>query len=201
MKKIESIVVFGDSVSWGAWDTEKGGWVGRLWFFVAKRKENYVEIYNQSISGGTTETILERFESEAKARNADVLIFQTGGNDAAYQREPNNFLVQPEKFKENIEKIIRRAKKITDNIVFLDLKNCDESKTMPVSWIDMYYTNENIKRYSQIMEDVCSKNNILFLDVESLDNEDFDDGLHPNSKGHKKIFEQVKNFLAENKWI
>jgi lysophospholipase L1-like esterase len=168
---------------------------------VAKRKENYVEIYNQSISGGTTETILERFESEAKARSADALIFQTGGNDAAYQREPNNFLVQPEKFKENIEEIIRRAKKITDNIVFLDLKNCDESKTMPVSWIDMYYTNENIKRYSQIMEDACLKNNIPFLDIGSLDNEDFDDGLHPNSEGHRKIFEQVKNFLAENNWI
>lgn len=201
MKKIESIVVFGDSVSWGAWDTEKGGWVNRLWFFVARRKEDYVEIYNQSISGGTTETILERFESEAKARNADALIFQTGGNDAAYQREPNNFLVQPEKFKENIEEIIRRAKKITDNIVFLDLKNCDESKTMPVSWIDMYYTNENIKRYSQTMEEVCLKNSIPFLDIGSFDNEDFDDGLHPNPEGHRKIFEQVKNFLAEKNWI
>lgn len=201
MKKIESIVIFGDSVSWGAWDTEKGGWAERLWFFVAKRKENYVEIYNQSISGGTTETILERFESEAKARNADALIFQTGGNDAAYQREPNNFLVQPEKFKENIEEIIRRAKKITDAIVFLDIKNCDESKTMPVSWIDMYYTNENIKRYSQIMKDVCLKNSIPFLDVGLLDNEDFDDGLHPNSEGHRKIFEQVKNFLAEKNWV
>jgi hypothetical protein len=67
MKKIESIVIFGDSISWGAWDMEKGGWVNRLWFFAAERKENYVQIYNQSIDGGTTETILARFESEAGA--------------------------------------------------------------------------------------------------------------------------------------
>jgi lysophospholipase L1-like esterase len=201
MKKIETIVVFGDSVSWGAWDTEKGGWVGRLWFFVAKRKEDYVQIYNQSIDGGTTETILERFEKEAGVRDADALIFQTGGNDAAYQGEPNNFLVPPEKFRENLEEIIGRAKKITDNIVFLDLKNCDESKTMPVPWADIYYTNENIQKYNRIMEDVCLKNDVLFLDLGLIGNEDFDDGLHPNAEGHRKIFEQVKNFLAEKNWV
>lgn len=201
MKKIESIVIFGDSVGWGAWDEEKGGWVNRLWLFVAKRKENYVEIYNQSISGGTTETILERFESESKIRSADALIFQAGGNDASYRHEPDNFLVQPEKFRENLKEIIKRAKKITDNVVFINFKNCDESKTMPVSWIDIYYTNENIKRYSRIMEDICLENKVLFLDAGLIDDEDFDDGLHPNAEGHRKIFERAKDFLAENKWI
>ena len=94
MKKPESICIFGDSTAWGAWDMEKGGWVNRLWFHVAKRDEDYVEIYNQSISGGTTETILERFENEANIRGTDVIIFQTGGNDASYDK-PGNFMVQP----------------------------------------------------------------------------------------------------------
>lgn len=203
MKKPESICIFGDSTAWGAWDMEKGGWVNRLWLYVGKRDSNkdYVEIYNQSVSGGTTETILERFENEARLRNAEVLIFQTGGNDAAYEHEPNNFLVQPEKFRENISEIIKKAKKITDKIIFMDLKNCDESKTMPVPWIDIYYKNENIEKYSKIMEEICRENNIPFLDIDLLDNEDFDDGLHPNTKGHIKIFEKVKDFLIENKWI
>ncbi len=200
MKKPESICIFGDSTAWGAWDMEKGGWINRLWFYVAKRDEDYVEIYNQSISGGTTETILERFESEAKIRGADAIIFQTGGNDASYD-EPGNFMVKPEKFRSNLEEIIERAKKITDKIIFMDLKNCDESKTTPVSWIPIYYTNENIEKYSKIMEDACKENNIPFLDVGLLDNEDFDDGLHPNAEGHRKIFEKVKWFLEENKWI
>jgi len=201
MKKPESICIFGDSTAWGAWDMEKGGWVNRLWLFVGKRDENYVEIYNQSVSGGTTETILERFENESKIRNADAIIFQTGGNDAAYEHESNNFLVQPEKFRENILEIIQRAKKITDKIIFMNLKNCDESKTMPVPWIDIYYTNENIQKYEKIMQEVCRENSILFLDVGLLNNEDFDDGLHPNTEGHQKIFEKVKNFLVENGWI
>ncbi|MDO8571220.1 MAG: GDSL-type esterase/lipase family protein [bacterium] len=202
MKKPASICVFGDSVSWGAWDMEKGGWVNRLWFHVAKRKgEDYVEIYNCSVSGGTSNTILERLEIEAKVRSADALIFQTGGNDASYENEQGNFLVQPEKFRENISEIIKQAKKITSRIIFMDLKNCDESKTTPVSWIDIYYTNDNIRTYLEIMKEVCMANNVAFLELDVLGNEDFDDGLHPNSEGHRKIFEKVKNFLEENKWI
>jgi len=37
--------------------------------------------------------------------------------------------------------------------------------------------------------------------LELLDNNDFDDGLHPNAQGHEKIFNQVKDFLIEKGWI
>ena len=202
MNNINSICVFGDSTAWGAWDMEKGGWINRLWLYAAEKiNENYVEIYNQSISGGTTDTILARFESEAKIRNADAIIFQTGGNDASYEHTPGNFMVAPDKFRSNLEEIIKRAKKITENIIFMDLKNCDESKTMPVSWVDIYYTNENIAKYSEIMQEVCRNNNVLFLDIKPLNDDDFEDGLHPNAAGHKKIFIQLKDYLIENKWI
>lgn len=202
MDKPTSICIFGDSTAWGAWDMEKGGWVSRLWLYLAKREDDsYVEVNNCSIPGGTTNTILERFESEAKIRNANALIFQSGGNDAAYENTPGNCLVSPEKFKENLEEITRRAKKITNNIIFMDFKNCDESKTTPVSWVDIYYTNENIQKYSRIMEEVCREQGVVFLDIKPLDYEDFDDGLHPNTKGHEKIFNQVRDFLTEKRWI
>lgn len=202
MNKIESICIFGDSVSWGAWDMEKGGWGNRLWLYAGNnRDDNYVEIYNCSISGGTTNTILDRFESEAKIRNAGAIIFQTGGNDASYENTPGNYLVSPEEFAENIREIIARAKKITGNIIFMDLKNCDESKTMPVPWIDIYYTNENIQKYSKIMEVICRENNVEFLDIGPLENEDFEDGLHPNAMGHEKVFNQIREFLIERHWI
>src|SRR4051812_46485782 len=107
MKKPESICIFGDSTTWGAWDLEKGGWVNRLWFHVAKRTgDDYVEVYNQSVSGGTTHTVLERLEIEAKVRKADALIFQTGGNDASYEHTPGNYMVTPDTFRSNIKEII-----------------------------------------------------------------------------------------------
>ena len=84
------ICVFGDSTAWGAWDKEKGGWVNRLWLYCAEKAndENLTEIYNLSISGGTTETILARFENEARVRHADALIFQTGANDSSDKNIP-----------------------------------------------------------------------------------------------------------------
>ena len=199
---MNSICVFGDSVGWGAWDLERGGWVNRLWFYLAKREgDDYIEVYNCSVSGGTTDTILERFQGEAKIRSADVLIFQTGGNDASYEHTPGNYLVPPDKFRKNLEEIIRRAQKITKNIVFMDIRNCDESKTMPVHWIDIYYTNENIGKYSGMMKDVCAENGVYFLELPLLSDAQFDDGLHPNAWGHEKIYETVRGFLLKSGWI
>jgi lysophospholipase L1-like esterase len=202
MKKPTSICIFGDSTAWGAWDMEKGGWVNRLWFETAERTDGECEIYNLSISGGTTQTILDRFESEAKIREADGLIFQSGGNDS-YLKEKNGANQIPiEKFEENLIKIINRAKKITENIIFIGFKNVDESKTTPVSWKDIYYVNSEIKKYNDKMKEVCEKNNVLFLDIFGLLNkQDFEDGLHPNASGHEKIFAQVKDFLINQNWI
>ncbi|MFH0819496.1 MAG: GDSL-type esterase/lipase family protein [bacterium] len=198
---MNSICIFGDSTAWGAWDLEKGGWVNRLWLFIAE-KDLDCDVYNLSISGGTSETILTRFEAEAKIREADALIFQTGGNDASREHQNGNHCVAPDKFKSNLKEIIKGAKNITDNIIFIGFKNCDESKTTPVSWRNIFYTNKDIETYNQIIKEVCEKNNILFLDIFGiLNNGDFDDGLHPNATGHKKLFIKIRDFLIANKWI
>lgn len=198
---MKTICVFGDSTAWGAWDKEKGGWVNRLWLYLAE-KEPEIELYNLSISGGTTRTILARFEQEAKTREASMLIFQSGGNDAYYEHVNGNCQIPPEDFKINIESIIQKAREIAKEVVFIGFKNVDESKTMPVSWKDIYYTNENIKRYNEIMKDTCENNSVPFLDIFGLlNNEDLEDGLHPNAQGHQKIFERVKDFLAEKKLV
>lgn len=166
MSKIESICVFGDSTAWGAWDLEKGGWVNRLWLHVGNRPDDeYIQINNLSISGGTTETILARFENEAKIREGDALIFQTGGNDASCEHGTHIHRIAPEVYRENLVKIIERAKKITNDIIFIGFKNCDESKTLPVSWIDIDYRNEDIQKYNNIMKEVCKEHNVLFMDI------------------------------------
>jgi lysophospholipase L1-like esterase len=199
---MNAICVFGDSTAWGAWDMEKGGWVSRLWFYAAEKTDGDCEIYNLSISGGTTETILERFESEARIRGAGAIIFQSGGNDSYLVGKNGPNKVPPEKFRANLEDIITRAKKITSNIIFIGFKNVDETRTTPVSWKDIYYLNDQIKKYDGIMEEVCAKNSVLYINIFGLLGEsDFEDGLHPNKDGHQKLFVKIRDFLEENKWI
>lgn len=181
---------------------EIGGWVNRLWLHAGKKTDGKCEIYNLSISGGDTDTILERFEFEAKVRQADVIIFQSGGNDAYLKGRNGSNQIPLDKFRKNLEEIIRKAENITKKIVFVGFKNVDERKTMPVSWEDIYYINSEIKKYSETMRDVCRENNILYLDIFGLlKNEDLEDGLHPNATGHVKIFEKVRSLLEENSWI
>lgn len=202
MEKIEDICVFGDSISWGEWDMEKVGWVNRLWLYVEKKIRGKVWIYNLSIPGGTTKTVLGRFESEARDREVDGFIFQSGINDSCLvgQNGPNT--VSLEDFKKNLEEIIGRAKKITPNIIFFGLGKVAETKTNPVSWADIYYVNEEIKKYDAAIKEACEKNSILYLDIfDLLTDEELEDGLHPNAAGHQKIFEKMRDFLEENKWI
>ncbi len=199
---MHSICVFGDSTTRGEWDLEKGGWVNRLQIYVHSKNTNRDKVYNLGISAGTTSTILERFEFEAKIRKADALIFQSGGNDSVVlesKNGPNNIPI--DQFRKNLEEIIQKAKNITSNIIFIGFKNVDETKVTPAPWGD-YYFNIEIKKYNEVMKNVCQENNIPYLDIFGLlENEDFTDGLHPNAAGHEKIFEKVKNFLEKEKWI
>jgi lysophospholipase L1-like esterase len=199
---MNSICVFGDSTAWGVSDQEKGGWVNRLWFYAGKKTKGKTKIYNLGIEGGTVNTILARFELEAKIRKADAFIFQSGGNDSVLIGKNGRSNVSADQFEKNLEEIIKKAKIITPDIIFIGFNNVDDKRTAPAPWGNFYYHNSKVEKYNEIMKNICQKNNIPYIDIFNLlKNEDLADGLHPNSLGHEKIFQKVKNFLEENKWI
>ena len=197
MEKI--ICVFGASSTWGAGDYDKGGWVNRLRLYIDKRiKEggDYIELYNLGISGNTTRDILKRFESEMKARDPDLIILSIGDNDSA--------LVPLEEFEKNIDKIAKLAKKQCNDVVFIGTKPVNEKLTTPVKWDkSLSYTNEKLREYNKKNREIAEKHNILFLDLSGVidPEEDLEDGLHPNSKGHEKLYQKTKSFLEKNKLI
>ena len=52
------------------------------------------------------------------------------------------------------------------------------------------------------IKEICAKNNLLFIEMQDLlKDEDLEDGLHPNSKGHEKMFLRVKDFLEKNEIV
>ena len=211
------ILVFGASLTFGAWDIE-GGWVQRLRRFLDKENitniPNFTLLYNLGVSGNTTEDLLERFEFETKQRLKDcekeeqfTLIFGVGGNDSARIQNKNDFWIPPEKFKENIEKLIELAKKYASRIIFVGLVPVDDSRTNPPIFAsDIFYKTENIKKYNEILKSTCKEKEVYFIEVfEEFIKMDYkkllEDGLHPNSEGHKKIFEIVRGFLTQHKMI
>ena len=215
------ILVFGDSVAWGAWDRE-GGWVARLRKYIDEKtldtpefcNTDFHQIYNlgiSSVSGENSTDLLKRFESETKPRvfgeDEVVFIFEIGDNDSMFLKDKNAFAVPPEKFRKHLQKLIQTAKKYSSKIVFVGTAAVDESRTAPVPWDkNMFFKNEYIQKYSKIIKNACKKNKINFIEIsETFMKANYksllEDGLHPNSEGHKIIFETVKNFLVKEKII
>jgi len=211
------ILVFGDSIAYGAWDKE-GGWVERLRKFLAEKtiadSNSYYLVYNLSISGDRIEWLLERFESEAQQRleiireegedEEVIFIFAIGINDTKIAHINGESLVSAEQFQDNIQKLVNMAKKHSPNIVFIGLTSVDESKletfTAPLGYS---YKNKQIQIFNNIIKTVCTVSKVHFIDVFNEFNKKgyeklLEDGLHPNSNGHQKIFELVKEFLVKN---
>lgn len=197
------IVIFGDSIAWGAYDSEKGGWVNRLKLFVEQSYAHETYIYNCAISGETSDGILAYLDSEARTREASHIIVAIGINDSSYDATPGNNKRCPfDVFSASIPKLVESARAITPNVIFLGSTRVDESKTQPIPWRkNVFYSNAEIERYEKVIKDVCVKENIQFLNMaDLLENTDVSDGLHPNEVGHQKIFERVRDSLKGKWW-
>ena len=206
-----TILIFGDSIVWGVADPKYGGWVSRLKTFIKTERIFEFDVYNLGISGDKTPSLLERFESETKARIEEdeelIIISAIGINDSYFVHSKNDLMTPPEKFKANIQKLIALAQKFSSKIIFVGLTPVDESKTTPIPWnTDKSHKNKYVKQYNGIISSICKNKNIPFVDIfnkwiESDYQNLLEDGLHPNSEGHKKIFEAVKEYLVKNKIV
>src|SRR3989344_294041 len=129
------ICVFGDSNTWGAWDTEKGGWVNRLKLYYDLKASSsfYVTVYNLGIDGDDTSLLLKRFDAECKARAPKIVIFDIGSNDT-YTDSKGKANVSLKQFEKNIARLANKAKKFTHKIAFVGFPPINESKTRPVAW-------------------------------------------------------------------
>ncbi|MEK7149579.1 MAG: GDSL-type esterase/lipase family protein [Patescibacteria group bacterium] len=209
----KKLFVFGDSVVHGIWDDEMGGWVNRLDVYLKQNflsDNNFIEVYNLGVDGDTSENLLNRFEFETYQRTipeqCDIFLIAIGVNDSAFLKNQDENFIPRIQFKENLQYIITLAKKYSERIVFIGLTPVDEKITNSKEGV-VCYKNEYIEEYDKIIKSVCEKNDLIFIDVlnefkkgnhkKLLDG----DGLHPNSNGHQKIFEIIKNSLLKNKII
>lgn len=210
-------LIFGDSIAYGCWDKE-GGWTVRLrkyldeiYFSNQKESESY-RVYNLAIDGSTTQEVLTRVEFEIQQIRFEtdkqfVLIFAVGINDSQVITSDNSPRVEEKEFKNNIMKLINIGTKNSAKIIFLGLNPIDETKVNPMPWApDRSYRNKSVEKYNSIIKLICQEQGVYFINVnEKFKNLDYkkllDDGAHPNSEGHKKIFEIVRDFLIEKKII
>lgn len=196
-----NILIFGDSITYGAWDKEKGGWVNRLRLALESKSEIYFNIYNLGIPGEITTNLQKRFDNECNCRfntnDKTIIIFAIGINDSQIIEGKSNVLIDD--FKKNIIELIDKAKQYTTHILFIGLTKVDENRTKPVSWDNnISYSNEEVVKYNEELKNICEEKVINYLDTFNLlDSKDLDDGLHPNKNGHKKLCEQILKCIQD----
>lgn len=200
------ILIFGDSITYGAWDTE-GGWVERLkhnFHTEVMESKGTVkrQIFNLGIGGDTSTKILRRISAEIEARRSAkwplVLVFTFGANDERFLNgKPETSI---EEFTKNTEQIIAIAKQYTDKILFVGSAPLSEQR---LDFGGSEYSDERIKEYEQITRDIVANANIPFVPIRpifeaaELETLFSHDGLHPNDKGHQLIAETVQSALTE----
>lgn len=208
------IIAFGDSITYGLND-EKGGWVSRLRRELEKADiagsvhvKNSID--NCGVRGDTTEDLLKRFDVECSARverkDNPIILFSIGVNDSSRNREGSS-RVPIETYRINLGRLFEKAKVVTDKIIFVGLFPADESRTTPINWNpDRSFTNNTISEYNSSIKVFCKENDLTFVDVfKQFSNKPYlellSDGLHPNSKGHQKIYKSIMRALKKNGWV
>ena len=208
-----NVSVFGDSIAQGYFDKE-GGWVDRLKKYFLNQEidgkiSRSVNVFNLGKSGDTSREIGVRFKQEASPRkwgtHKAVLILAIGLNDSIIIN--GHAKVTKQQFKKNLVKIINASKSLSGQTIFVGPTPVDESKVTPMPWSETeYYHNERIGEYDKTIQEVCEKYKLGYVNLFKIfNNLEYKkllyDGAHPNTEGHKLIFETVKDFLIDKKYV
>lgn len=210
---MKQIFVFGHSVTQGFWDKE-GGWVQRLRKTLDERSlenpdEYYFETYNLGVSGDDSNQLLDRFEDEIKARISNnfetIILIQIGANDIQYLEKKGMIRVEKQEFKRNLTELINKSRNYSNKIAIIG-----ESYTTiegPIPWSkDRHLSDQRLKEYVEIQRKVSETEDIPYVDMRNLVSKEkwkknLKDGSHPNSKGHKLIYQNVKELLIEEGYL
>ncbi|HMR72524.1 MAG TPA: SGNH/GDSL hydrolase family protein [Candidatus Saccharibacteria bacterium] len=196
------ILLFGDSITYGAWDSE-GGWADRLKRWVHHyflETNNKLQVINLGIGGDTSRKVLGRIEQEVQARYSPgwpfLFVFMFGTNDGRMRDGVTE--VPIEEFTENYRKTIAYAKTFTEKIILVGLPPLGKAE---LDFKDMVYSDDVVRSYDAVVRDIATTENIPFVDVRQLfSSEDlfYSDMLHPNDKGHEIIYRAVKTVVEES---
>lgn len=204
------VLVFGHSIVQGFWDTE-GGWVHRLsaaldTLRIESPDEHYYEVFNLGIAGNDSNQLLERVDDETERRvdddDAVVVLFQIGANDIQWLNDEQRVRVPAERFEANIEALLRKSRRIADEVVFVG--EAYTSIDGPIPWApDLALSDERLREYHEITRTVCSREDVSYVDIRSTYDRGewgqmLDDGCHPNTDGHRAIFREVRRTLNED---
>jgi len=182
---------FGDSIVWGSWDEDGGGWAQRLARTANRlcdRGLTEKRVHSLGVPGDRLADVLARFHGEADARDIEHVVIAIGLNDAPHLDDTGAAVpgTDPHTFRLQYDALLEKAFRFTQDVVLLGLTNVDEG--LAHGW-----SNASIGHYDALVRSIAERHGLPFLDpFGSLDATDLQiDGVHPGPSGHRKLHDLV----------
>jgi lysophospholipase L1-like esterase len=204
------LIVIGDSGVYGWGDPEGGGWCERLRRHWMELPEGPV-LYNLGVRGDGLERLAARLAAEVGRRGElrrqapQGILIGIGLNDTARVGRPDGrHQLAPDAFLFGLQQLLREATALAPVLV-LGLTPVDEA-VMPFADC-LWYDLATVRRYEGLLEEACLEADVPFLPLMERLTADpgwlrlLDaDGLHLNSDGHRRIYEEVRRWPALLRW-
>ena len=202
---MKNYIIIGDSITYGIGDFETGGYASMFKKYIVEKDDSLVcsnFVHIAGFPGATSKDILNKIDSILDGLGDkvfdNVVILSIGVNDVTYF--DGDFKKSKEIYRNNMTNIIR---KITDRgyeLILLGLTRIELDDSG-------YYNNSNIEDYEtdlkiildndDVLKELSKDNGIKYIEMKDiLSKDDYIDGLHPNTKGHRKMFERIKDSLG-----
>jgi len=212
MSKIHSVIIFGDSIVYGKWDMDAGGWSNRLklWAmdtFFESKGEHLIHIQAIGLPGSNSSECLKILAHNIsvytnEGNSGRYVFFALGINDMALHVDSDKRRVPIELFGGNISKFIAEVRSKDCTPVLLTITPVSEDKKGEIqNVLGEVRFNKDIEIYNLAIETIGRENGVQVINVYNLflkagiDIVLADEGLHPNTEGHILIYELVRDYL------
>lgn len=200
------ILAFGDSITYGAWDSQ-GGWVERLKQYahtktIESNGLTKIQVLNLGVGGDTSSKLLKRIEPEIIARQSNnwplTIVLTFGANDERSIHGVSE--VNIDTFKQNVEEILTIAQRYSTDVYVIESPPLNSDTIL---FKNQEYSNKRIQEYMHAQQAIAAKLGITYLPIyqkyiQSATNLLSSDNLHPNDAGHDVIYQTVKDVLFNN---
>lgn len=204
-----TILCFGDSITLGEKDLEQGGWADCLkkqyfnQFSDCQTQE--ITLYNLGVAGETTDGLVNRLDGELRARHIKnqnlIVVFAYGANDIVVHRAKGKNIVPELYFVRNIKNCIAIAKQFKAEILLLNILPIADATEGKINQYGQLKFDHDIQAYNFKLKKLADEVSCEYLDLyttfvkknkaEYLSS----DGVHPNSKGHELLYQNIKQKL------
>ncbi|WP_419957919.1 GDSL-type esterase/lipase family protein [Psychrobacillus psychrotolerans] len=139
------VICFGDSIT-----ARKEGYPSPILTHKMSSKMPNYKFINAGVSGNTTEQAMFRFNKDVLSKRPDVVTVLFGANDSATDK-----LVDIDTFKRNISLFTKQIG--PKKTILISPAPVDES-------LQRNRTNERLKQYAQVVQEVAEETNSYFID-------------------------------------